>query len=244
MNVAMQDFDRDRIGRSRHAVRVRRRTRAFVSDERHALHHLLTVMAHGERVAMEGAGLQARIAPTRDARHFLRRQAWQERFHAAVFAGAAAALPSNAKVSGRDHGAMPSVLSEWRVRSLQALSRGRFAESLLVQQVFLEGLGHVILRQLDTNVQAADDRLSRLGHMIQRQEAQHHAFGLRLLERELSRDPASGTRLDAAGRSLFQQAQDLLAGLSDAFEVLDPDGVDYVAALQAELPRFVPGVAT
>ena len=158
MNVALQDHDQDANVRSRHALRVRRRTRALESEERRALRHLLTVMAHGERVAMEGASLQARIAPNREARRFLRRQAWQERFHTAIFAHAAAALPADASSPGHGKSAMPAVLTDWRAQIVNALQRDRLAESLLVQQVFLEGLGHVVLRQLDARLMGADDR--------------------------------------------------------------------------------------
>jgi len=152
MNVALQEHDQDAVVRSRHALRVRRRTRAFESEERRALRHLLTVMAHGERVAMEGAGLQMRIAPNREARQFLRRQAWQERFHTAIFANAAAALPADPCSPGHDKSAMPAVLSDWRTQIVNALQRDRLAESLLVQQVFLEGLGHIVLRQRDVRL--------------------------------------------------------------------------------------------
>jgi hypothetical protein len=138
---------------------------------------------------------------------------------------------------------MPAVLSDWRAQIVNALQRDRLAESLLVQQVFLEGLGHIVLRQLDARLLGSDDRLSRLGRMIQRQEEQHHQFGLNQLECELRRDPSSRSRLEKIGRSLSQQAEDLLAGLSDAFDVLDPGHGDYVAELLAELPAHLPGVA-
>jgi hypothetical protein len=199
-------------------------------------------MAHGERIAMAGAGMQARMAPTREARRFLRRQAWQERFHVAVFANAAAALSADAHSLHHDAFETPPVLVDWREQINRALSRNRLIDSLLVQQVFLEGLGHVILRQLDRHEHESNECLARLGHMIQRQEEEHHQFGLRLLESELHLDPSARPRLVKLGRSLFQQAQDLLAGLSGEFEVLDPEYGDYVAQLESGFPTDVPGV--
>ena len=218
------------------------------SELRRALYHLLTVMTHGERVAMEGASLQACIAPTREVRLFLRRQARHERFHALVFAGAAAKLSPDTHSSKHGAATMPPALSDWRAQIVDAVRRGRLAESLLVQQVYLEGLGHVLLRRLESQLAEGDqanshDRLVRLRRLILRQEQQHHTFGLRLLDSELLRDPAVRPRLEKIGRSLFGQAEQLLASLADSFDALDWHPGDTVAELRAYLPAGVPGVA-
>jgi len=212
-------------------------------EQRGALGYLLAVMAQGERIAMEGAGLQARIAPDRAGRHFFRQQVRQERFHAVVFAGAAALLSAGHREWPCRYSQLPPALVAWRAQIVDATARGRLAESLLVQQVFLEGFGHVLLHRFGACLTNPDERWSRLHRLILGQEAQHHRVGLQLLDRELHRVPAAYPRLERIGRSLFGQAEQLLANLAQAFEALDWQNSDAVAELRAGLPAGVPGAA-
>jgi hypothetical protein len=214
--------------------------------ERCALHQLLSVMAWGERVAMEGATLQASIVTDSAARVFLRRQARHERFHALIFETAVAVLEHDPKLAATCHvssGEIPVVLHNWRGRIRRAIAQNRLAESLLVQQVFLEGLGHIILREIDAACFTGGRQIIRMRETILRQEAQHHEFGLRLLQSELERSPAMVLQLEEMGQELFAEAETLLSELSDSFAVLDAPGRNFVAELRAELPLYVSGLA-
>ena len=132
------------------------------SEERRALYRLLVVMAQGERVAMDGANRQAEIAPTRSARRFLRRQARHEGFHAWVFDQARLRLsPDSIRSSD-----IPKELWDWQQQIRNAVLRGDFAQAVLLQQVFLEGLGHVFLKRIDLQLAWRGNHLARLRRLI------------------------------------------------------------------------------
>jgi len=215
-------------------------------EERRALHHLLSVMAWGERVAMEGATLQGAIATDAAARVFLRQQARHERFHAVIFETAVAVLESDSEFSATSHiksGEIPTVLEIWRDRIRRAIAQNRLAESMLVQQVFLEGLGHIILREIDAACFTGGRQIIRMRATILRQEAQHHEFGLRLLQSELEQDSAMRVQLEEMSLELFAEAEMMLSELADSFAVLDASDRNFVAELRAELPISMAGLA-
>ena len=203
-------------------------------------------MAWGERVAMEGATMQAAIAPDAASRIFLRRQARHEQFHAMIFETAVAVLERDPKVSATSRissGEIPVVLEKWRGRIRRAIAENRFAESLLIQQVFLEGLGHIILREIDAACFTSGRQIIRIRATLLRQEAQHHKFGLQLLQTEFEQSPAMVLKLEEVGLELFAEAEMLLSELTDSFAVLDAPGRNFVAELRAELPICVSGLA-
>ena len=138
---------------------------------------------------------------------------------------------------------MPAILAEWHCQIQTAVRHSKLPESLLVQQVFLEGLGHIVLEQIDKELSGRTNRLTRLRGLILRQEQQHHEFGLQLLRQELNLDSSVRARLEPVGASLFQNAAQLLGDLSPAFAVLDADDFDYLTALRACLPDDMPGVS-
>jgi len=220
-------------------IAVRRLAGRLQPDEVLAMHRLLAIMAHGEHIAMEGARLQAQISSDTETRKFLTRQARHEQFHSFVFSSAADVMaslcgaPSNVPV--------PHVMALWRRQIAQATQRRQLAESLLIQQVYLEGLGQVILMQVDANLALLGDPLRSLRQLILRQEAQHHAFGLRMLAREVTQNPAVIPRLERMGRRLLGQAEELLDELAETFSAADTPHDNYIDELCAQLPIGVPG---
>ncbi len=207
------------------------------SEERRALYRLLIVMAQGERVAMDGANRQAEIAPTRSARRFLRSQARHEGFHAWVFDQACHLLsPKSIR-----YGDIPKELWHWQRQIRDAVRRGDFPQSVLLQQVFLEGLGQVFLKRMDLQLVLRGDHLARLRRLILGQEAKHHQFGLQLIEQLTVMDPEITDRLRRRSGELFAQAEALLFNLSESFDILDGDPVDYQNELRQAVPAWLTG---
>lgn len=106
-------------------------------SERVPIARLLTFLEHGERMAHGCAQRQATLAPDPKARRFLTTQARQEAMHAVVFRGAIAWL------APRHLGDAPFLpaLEDYRRLLTEALERGDWLESILAEQVILEGLG-------------------------------------------------------------------------------------------------------
>ncbi len=201
-----------------------------------ALTDLLNVMAQGESIAMEGARLQATIAPTRESRKFLRVQARHERFHARIFETAGRWI-SGGTVRPT---AMPRELLCWQSQTRDAVRANDFPTSVLIQQVFLEGLGHILLQDLERGImQHGVNRLAGVRRLILSQEAEHHHFGIKMVEQARQKEPAITRRLLALSAGLFEQAHELLATFHEPFEILEVERGDYLAALRATIPAWL-----
>src|SRR5712691_8943519 len=106
-------------------------------------------------------------------RRFLAGQARQEALHAAVFQGAIAWL------APRHLSACPLLPALERYRALieDAIRRGRFLETVLAEQVILEGLGEAILGRIEAGLVKRKAGFSRLRRILLHQEEAHHDFG-------------------------------------------------------------------
>jgi len=196
-------------------------------------------MAHGERIAMDGARRQAQLCSNAKYRKFLLRQARHEKFHALVFSGAAEVV---AAVTGEcENAPPPPVMSLWQQQIITATENEQLAESLLIQQIYLEGLGQVVLQRVDDNLTVVGNPLRRLRRLILRQEEQHHEFGLDLLSHEIKRDPALVPRLEKMGSVLLGQAEELMNDLAGTFAATDTTHGNYMVELCQHLPATVPG---
>jgi hypothetical protein len=150
---------------------------ALAPERRAALALFLRHLARGERVAQSLAGRQAAIAPTRHERRFLRAQARQEAMHALLFDTAASWLGARALALD------PCPYAAFEARASAAVERGDLVESLIATQIVLEALGEVLLERLDRGLARHGAGFQRLRRVLLRQEAAHHAFGRRIVER-------------------------------------------------------------
>src|SRR3989338_1594142 len=114
-------------------------------DERVPIARLLTFLEYGERLAHDCARAQAALAPEQGMQRFLASQARQESAHAWVFQGAIAWLEP--KHLG-DSPFLPA-LEQYRALLEDALQRGDLAETLMAEQLILEGLGEAILARIE-----------------------------------------------------------------------------------------------
>ena len=204
-------------------------------DEKVPIARLLTFLEHGERLANECAKAQAGLAPDSASRRFLFSQARQEAAHALVFQGAIAWLAP--KHLG-DAPFLPA-LEEYRKILDEALARNDLLETLLAEQVILEGLGEAILTRIEEGLVKRAAPFGRLRRILLQQEEAHHGFGRRMLERAM----AEG-RIDA--ETLRRRAQDYLAltdqmvlTLSDLFESIAEDPTAWANDVRKFLPEWL-----
>jgi hypothetical protein len=204
-------------------------------DEKVPIARLLMFLEHGERMAKECAEAQAVLAPDSGSRSFLLNQARQEAAHALVFHGAIAWLAP--KHLG-DAPFLPA-LEEYRKVLNDALARNDLLETLLAEQVILEGLGEAILTRIEEGLVKRAAPFGRLRRILLQQEEAHHGFGRRMLERAM----AEG-RIDA--ETLRLRAQDYLAltdrmvlALSDLFESIAEDPTAWANDVRKFLPEWL-----
>lgn len=204
-------------------------------DEKVTIARLLTFLEQGERLANECAKAQAALAPDSGSQRFLLSQARQEAAHAMVFQGVIAWL------APKHLGGAPFLpaLEEYRAILNDALSRQDLLETLLAEQVILEGLGEAILTRIEGGLVKRDAPFSRLRRILLHQEEAHHGFGRRMLERAM----ADG-RIEAD--TLRRRAQDYLAltdrmvlALSDLFESIAEDPMAWAGDVRKFLPEWL-----
>jgi hypothetical protein len=195
---------------------------------------LLTFLRHGEEMAHECARRQARLAP-HESRRFLYSQARQEAMHAVVFQSAIAWL------APRHLGDVPFLpaLEEYRGLLDEALERQDWHESILAEQVILEGLGEAILIRIEDGLARRRAPFGRLRRILLRQEEAHHQFGRRVMEQAI----ASG-RLD---REALRSRAELYLGLTDAmvlslseiFDSIHEDAAAWASDVRKLLPSWL-----
>jgi len=196
---------------------------------------LLTFLMHGERLASECARRQALLAPDAGTRRFLTNQAGQEAMHAYVFKGAIAWL------APRHLGASPLLppLEQFRSLLWEALDREDLIESIVAEQVILEGLGEAILTRIEQGLKRRAAPFARIRRMLVLQEEAHHGFGLRLLERAMA---ANALDLKATrGRAQEYQGlcEAMVLTLCDVFDIIDEDASAWAADVRTFLPAWL-----
>lgn len=205
------------------------------ADERLPVARLLKFLELGERVAQACATSQAALAADPGARRFFRSQARQEGIHAGIFRAASAWL------APRHLGATPFFrpLDRYRRAIEQAVHRGDLAETLVAQQVVMEGLGEVILGRMERGLVKRAARFTRLRRILLQQEAAHHAFGLRAVERVVASGDASAERLKGRGLEYVEMAGALIMTTQELFSEIDEDAAEFADEFRRTLPRWL-----
>lgn len=180
----------------------------------------LMVIEAGERLAQSCAERQLALArgmgldaPTRS---FLREQVRQESLHASFF-GAGVRLFGGAQLP---HHAAAS-LAQYRKRIDHDLAQSALTASLIGMQCVFEALGECVLGAFDRSPSPKVKLFAEFRHRIAREEATHHAFGVRAVRMRLARADS-----DTEGESTrARAAADSYAALGEAI-------------LQSSLPLF------
>jgi hypothetical protein len=204
-------------------------------DERVPIARLLTFLEHGERLAHDCARAQAALAPEPSMQRFLMTQARQEAAHAWVFQGAIAWL------APKHLGDSPFLPALERYRALLHASwqRGDFAETLMAEQIILEGLGEAILARIEEGLAKRDAPFGRLRRILLHQEEAHHDFGRRVLERMFAAGDASADALRQGAREYLALTDGMVSTLADLFESIDEDPQLYIQRARHYLPDWL-----
>ena len=192
---------------------------------------LFHALWHGERIACAIAMRQARVCHEPRARRFFALQATQEALHATVFLAAATLLAPRAR-SLRT----PAIaaLDDYRRRLDDDLAAGDLAGSVVGLQVVLEGLGEVVLKRLNPELNRHGARFAPWQKLLLAQEDIHHAFGCRWIRR------GSGSALPAlaaSARDYLSLGSRVLAASEELFGYGLSTAASYEAQLRATLPE-------
>lgn len=205
------------------------------SGEHVPLAQLLQFLALGEHLAHDCAKAQVALASDIRIQTFLTGQAKQEGQHALAFQWAIRWL------SPRPPGSplVAHYMTQYRLLLMAAIERRNFAESLLGEQIILEGLGEAILQRMEAGLIKRKAPFGRLRRMFLHQEEAHHAFGLRTLERMVAADVVSVENLQEAATPYLELGKSILFSAQDAFQAIAEDPKDYWDDFQTGLPLWL-----
>lgn len=205
------------------------------ADERVPMARLLKFIELGEQIAHDCAKAQVSLAPDPRMQKFLLGQARQEGFHAVSFKWAIGWL------SPRQVGAVPFMkpLEQYRQRLNAAIQRKDFVESLLAEQIILEGLGEVMLKKIDAGLVKRNAPFQRLRRMLIHQEEAHHTFGIRTLQRALDRHETTVELLRDCAKEYAILAETMMLSVNDLFDAIDEDPHEYIMDFHQHLPSWL-----
>ncbi len=204
-------------------------------DERIPLARLLQFIERGERLAHDCAQAQAPLAPDPGMRKFLLGQAQQEGYHALSFKWVIGWL------APKHMGEVPTLkpFDQYAERLQAALRREDFTESLLAEQIILEGLGEALLKKIEAGLINRKAPFQRLRRVLLHQEEAHHAFGLRILQRAIDRKDMSVEQLRHQAQEYIALAETMLFSVVDLFDTLNEDPKEYLAEFHQHLPIWL-----
>ncbi len=204
-------------------------------NERVPIARLLKFLELGERLAHDCAKAQAALAPEKGMRRFLLGQARQEAFHAVAFQGAIAWL------APRHLGTSPFLepLDRYRELIQGAIARRDFAETLLAEQIILEGVGEAILHRIESGLAKRNAPFRRLRQILLHQEEAHHGFGVRVLERTVARGEVSIEQLQNCLSKYLALTTCMIFTVRDLFDEISEDATAYAADVQTYVPAWL-----
>ena len=207
----------------------------ILPGERVPIARMLVFLEYGERMAHACARSQAALAPDSKIRRFVTTQARQEAMHAVIFRGAIGWL------APRHLGDAPFLpaLEEYRRLLTEALERGDWLESILAEQVILEGLGEAILTRMEAGLDKRHGPFRRLRLMLLHQEEAHHEFGRRLLERAMADGTVDLKGLRRRTQDYVVLTESMVLTLCDLFETIDEDASAWAADVRTFLPSWL-----
>jgi GNAT superfamily N-acetyltransferase len=205
------------------------------ANEKVPIARLLTFLEHGERLAHTCAKAQAALAVDPAHRRFLLSQARQEALHALVFQGAIVWL------APRYLGDTPMLpaLEDYRKRLFDALSRKDLIETILAEQVILEGLGEAILTRIEAGLVKRAAPYGRLRRILLHQEEAHHGFGRRFLERAIAEGRTNVVMLRRRAQGYLALTEQMVLTLGDLFESIAEDSAAWAGDVRKFLPQWL-----
>ena len=204
-------------------------------DQRAPIARLLQFLRDGEYLASDCARAQAQLAPDSGMRRFLQSQARQESYHAIVFQANIAWL------APRHLGTCPLLPPMGRYRALieDAIRRGDLAETLMAEQIILEGLGEAILVRIEEGLAKRNAPFERLRRMLLQQEEAHHGFGCRTLDRMFAAGVTTPKVLWDRGQEYLGLTHAMVATLADLFTSIEEDSKAWAADVERYVPKWL-----
>lgn len=209
----------------------------ILPDEREPIAQLLGFLEYGERLAHDCAAAQAALVSDPRHRRFLIAQSRQESMHATVFRGVIAWLaPSRL-------GGTPFLLPLERYRALveDAIKRRDLHETLMAEQLILEGLGEAILNRVEAGLVKRGAPFLRLRRILLHQEEAHHAFGRRLLDHAKAEGAFQPDRLRGRAEEYLGLTQAMVLTLASLFSTIDEDASAWAADVRQYVPEWCVG---
>lgn len=205
------------------------------SGERIPIARLLKFLELGERLAHDCAKGQVLLAPGVKERRFLMTQSKQEAYHALVFQGAIAWL------APRQLGDSPLLpaLNHYRRLLEDSLAAGDWYESLMGEQIILEGLGEALLKRLDDGLAKRQAPFGRLRRILLCQEEAHHGFGLRMLGQAIDEGRISVEQLRKKAPYYLALTKEMVMSVGDLFDTIDEDVMAWAAGVDRYLPEWL-----
>ena len=205
------------------------------TNEHLPLARLLQFIELGEQVAHICSKAQTFIAPDPGMQRFLNEQARQESFHAMAFHTAIDWIAP--KHLGPSPFSKP--FTQYRQLIESALGRGDFYETIVAEQVILEGLGEVTLKKLERGLIKRQAPFQRLRRIFLHQEEAHHGFGNRVLERALLRQDISLDDLRERAQNYITVAETMITTGQDMLIEITEDSDWYLTEFHKTLPDWM-----
>ncbi len=195
----------------------------------------MRLLEEGERIAHDCASAQAGLAGRDGQRRFFLAQARQERMHAFLFGRVADWLAPRDPVS---HPALAHLASYRRLLK-SAIRRGDLLETVLAEQVVLEGVGEAVLHRIEAGLVTRRAPLTRLRRLLIEQEEAHAGFGARALARAVEQGIASKPDLGRRAEPYLALAKTTLLSLAGELAVVDEDALAWASDVRHYLPNYL-----
>jgi len=183
-------------------------------------------------IAHAGAGQQAGFPMGRQYR-FFSRQARQELHHAKVFNRVVLCI------TPRGGGPVPACLQQFGSRLEHACQRRDLPETLVGQQIVLEGFGALILQRMNVRFDQRRIGFKRARKVLLYQELGHQAFGERMVRAMVESEAVRLERVHELASEYLVLIDRVLADLQPMFDVVGADAELYKLALRKGLPGWV-----
>lgn len=165
-------------------------------------------------------------------RQFFLRQAQQERHHAKVFNRVVLFMTPRAVTT------VPLGLQTYRSRLDHACRRNDIVETLLGQQVVLEGFGELILHRMDRKFEQHRIGFKRIRTVLLAQEQGHQAFGHRLLHNLVQTGEVQWERVHELTSDYLALIDCILDELQPVFDVVGADSKWYQDTLRKRVTNW------
>lgn len=193
--------------------------------------HLLHFLGCGEKIAVQCASSQAKLAEDKKMRRFFTSQARQEKQHAIVFNAATHWLQPKRFQHIKHTG-----LQEFEKKLTQAILQNQLAESIVAQQLLFEGLGEITLEKVSQGIEDRGFGFQRIRKSIIKQEKAHHQFGQRHFQKILNAPELDIPGIARQGKEYLEILQQVLAEMEPVLQFYNQNSVDFYTQLVEQLP--------